>query len=89
MILLLSKNELTSSYNELENFLNQKGITVNIDYTKFDNFVQFSSAEQRLLNFYYKVGQIEDYNNNINSINAITGSTSSSLQVSSSKASFL
>ena len=83
---LLSKNELTSSYNELENILNQKGIKVNIDYTEFDNFVQFSSAEQRLLNFYYKVGQIEEYNNNITSINAIVGSTSSSLEISSSRA---
>ena len=83
---LTQNTQLTSSYNELENILNQKGITVNIDYTEFDNFIQFSSAEERLLNFYYKVGQIEGYNNDINAITAITGSTSSSLQVSSSKA---
>jgi hypothetical protein len=85
---LISNNQLTSSYNELENILNQKGITVNIDYTNFDNFIHFSSAEQRLRNFYYKVGQIEDYNNNIALINSITGSTSSSLQTSSSRATY-
>jgi len=83
---LIEATQLTSSYNELENILNQKGITVNIDYTNFDNFIQFSSAEQRLLNFRYKVKQIEDYNAEITELLTITGSTSSSLQVSSSKA---
>jgi hypothetical protein len=85
---LLDITQLTSSYNELQNILDQKGIIVNIDYTNFDNFIQFSSAEQRLLNFYYKVGQIESFNNSITLIDSITGATSSSLQVSSSKASF-
>jgi hypothetical protein len=85
---LINNSQLTSSYNELENILNQKGIKVNIDYSDFENFIQFSSAEQRLLNFYYKVGQIEDYNNSIDLINSITGSTSSSLQVSSSRATY-
>ena len=85
---LINNNQLTSSYNELENILNQKGIKVNIDYSNFDNFIQFSSAEQRLRNFYYKVGQIEEYNTNIALINSITGSTSSSLQTSSSRATY-
>ena len=82
---LIGITQLTSSYNELENILNQKGIRVNIDYTNFDNFIQFSSIEQRLLNFYYKVGQIESFNNDINELNTITGGTSNSSQVSSSK----
>ena len=81
---LVGINQITSSYNELENFLNQKGITVNIDYTEFDNFIQFSSAEQRLLNFYYKVGQLEAFNNDLNNLNTIT---SFSPSVSASKAS--
>ena len=85
---LLEVSQLSSSYNELENILKEKGININIDYTEFANFVQYSSAEERLLNFYYKVGQIEGYNNSINSINSITGSTSSSLQVSSSRATY-
>lgn len=85
---LLEVSQLSSSYNELENILNEKGININIDYTEFANFVQYSSAEERLLNFYYKVGQIEGYNNSINSINSITGSTSSSLQISSSRATY-
>ena len=82
---LIENTQLTSSYNELENILNQRGITVNVDYTNFNNFIQFSSIEQRIRNFYYKIGQIESYNNSITTLNTITGATSSSLQVSSSK----
>jgi len=85
---LVEVSQLSSSYNELENILNEKGININIDYTEFANFVQYSSAEERLLNFYYKVGQIEGYNNSINSINTITGSTSSSLQTSASRGTY-
>ena len=85
---LVEVSQLSSSYNELENILNEKGIKVNVDYTQFSNFIQYSSAEERLENFYYKVGLIEGYNNDINSINDITGSTSSSLQVSASRATY-
>lgn len=85
---LIEVSQLSSSYNELENILNEKGIKINIDYTQFGNFVQYSSAEERLNNFYYKVGLIEGYNNDISNINDITGSTSSSLQVSASRATY-
>jgi len=81
---LEQNTQLTSSYNELQNILNQKGITVNIDYTNFDNFIHFSSAYQRILNFYYKVGQIESYQNSINTLTGVSspgGNVSSSLGV--------
>jgi len=78
---LEQNTQLTSSYNELQNILNQKGITINVDYTNFDNFIHFSSAYQRILNFYYKAGQIESYQNNINTL---TGVSSPGENVSSS-----
>jgi len=34
---------------------------LNIDYTEFENFVHFSSVEQRIRNFYYKMRLIETY----------------------------
>ena len=34
---------------------------LNIDYRKYENFIHFSSAEQRLTNFYYKMTLIENY----------------------------
>ncbi|NNE31885.1 MAG: hypothetical protein HKN40_05895 [Winogradskyella sp.] len=82
---LISSN-LTSSYQQVNNLLNQKDISINIDYTNYSNFIYFSSAEQRLLNFYEKVSLIESSSNQLNSIdNQITGSTSSSYYVSGSK----
>jgi hypothetical protein len=80
----LVNTPLTSSYNQIQNLLNQKGVTIDTDYTDFSNFIHFSSAEQRLLNFYYKVSLIESYNNDINLIQTITGSTSSSIAVTAS-----
>jgi hypothetical protein len=55
----LTQVPLTSSYNQLQNILNQKGVSIDANYTQFDDFVHFSSAKQRLNNFYYKVGLIQ------------------------------
>ena len=76
----------TSSFLQVKNLLNDQGIKINIDYTNFNNFIHFSSAEQRLLNFYTKISLIESYQNDIyNVINQITGSSSSSYYVSGSR----
>ncbi len=91
---LKSQSELldattTSSRDNLENILNQKGvkITPNYSFDTFNEFVNFSSAKKRIENFYEKVTQIQSYQDEINTINSsITGSTSSSSQVSSSLA---
>jgi hypothetical protein len=88
----LSYNDITlttstNSFNQLSSLLEEKEIDINIDYTNFSEFIHFSSAKTRLENFYYKVQLLEDYNNSISVINSnITGSTSSSLAVSESKA---
>ena len=49
----------TSSKNQLDSLLHEKGAEINIDYTKFDNFIHFSSAEERVKNFYSKVDLIQ------------------------------
>ena len=56
---------LTSSFDNLQNILNQKGAKIDLDYEDFDDFVFFSSAQSRLDNFYIKVKNIEDYNTEI------------------------
>ena len=45
----------------LNSILAEKGIKVNVDYNDYSNFVNFSSAQTRLENFYYKLGLIEEY----------------------------
>jgi hypothetical protein len=77
----LLSNTLTSSVNQIESFLAEKSIEISIDYTDFSNFIHFSSAYQRLSNFYYKVKQIEDYTNDLNALASVTSSLSSSVTI--------
>jgi hypothetical protein len=56
-----------------------EGIDLNIDYTRFENFVHFSSAEERLRNFRFKVGLLENYSDIISSLStALSGTVSGS-----------
>lgn len=77
----LNQTNLTGSRSQLSSLLEEKGVELNIDYTNYSNFVHFSSATQRLENFYYKVSLIEGYQNDIN---AITGSSAPIAQQSQS-----
>jgi len=69
---------LTSSKNELQNILDQKGIKVSIDYEDYNEFVYFSSAQSRLENFYYKVKEIEDFQSELTVIATLPVNTSTS-----------
>lgn len=46
---------------QLNSILQEKGISLNIDYSEYSNFVHFSSAQTRLENFYYKLTLLEEY----------------------------
>ena len=52
---------VTSSYHKVITLLSASGAEVNIDYTDYNNFVHFSSAEERLANFKHKVLLLENY----------------------------
>jgi hypothetical protein len=76
--------DTSSSIQQLISYYDDKGISINVDFANFDNFVHFSSATERLKNFQYKVGLIESYNNQINDQRQITGNSqvvSASVQV--------
>jgi hypothetical protein len=75
----------SSSLNQIRSVLEEKDIEINVDYADFTDFIHYSSARQRLLNFYYKVSTIESYQNDLNLLSSITGSTSASLSVSQSR----
>ena len=68
--------------NQLNSILAERRAELNTDYSDFANFTFFSSAEQRLINFYDKASLIENYNNQIASLNTIANTT----EASSSKA---
>lgn len=78
---------LTSSLQQLKSLLAEKSISINIDYSKYDQFIKFSTSEERLKNFYYKASLLEATQNQLEAnIYSITGSATSSMAFSSSKA---
>ena len=63
---LKNYNDLITTDPKLQNEIvdkyisgSKKPVDLNIDYTKFENYVNFSSAEKRLKNFKYKIQQID------------------------------
>lgn len=71
----LKNTALTGSLSQISNLLQKYQVTLNIDYSDYSNFVHFSSAEQRLKNFYYKASLIEQYQTNINLIASSSAAT--------------
>ena len=83
----LLNSDLTSSISQIKSLLDEKQININIDYEKYKNFVNFSSATTRLENFFYKTELIQGYTDQINSLSvSITSDTADTFAFSSSKA---
>ena len=55
----LLATSITSSYQQLQSMMQERGIDINVDYSDFGNFTHFSSATNRLYNFVYKLQLIE------------------------------
>jgi len=65
---------------ELKNeFLSQSmdSVELNIDHSRYENFIKFSSVEKRVRNFKLKLKQIEDFNAVSSSFSGISGSEAS------------
>lgn len=56
------------------------GIKLNINYGTFDTFIHFSSAEERVRNFHYKLQLIEFYTDRISTLLNVTGSINVNLR---------
>ena len=83
----LLNSDITSSTAQLKNLLDSKEININIDYSDYSQFVNFSSAQTRLENFYYKVGIIESASKELSqNLGNIAGATTTTAAYSSSKA---
>lgn len=68
----LISSPVTSSFQKLSSFYQDKAIQINIDYSNFSNFIHFSSAVERVNNFVYKLQLIEAANASIAAQQAIT-----------------
>jgi len=53
----------------------QKPVDLNIDYSNYENYINFSSAEKRLKNFKYKISLLDGYIQESASLVNITNST--------------
>lgn len=84
----LGSGSFSGSLSQLESVLSIEGIRLYPSYSlsNFDEFINFSSAKARIENFYYKIGRIESFQNDINSINSIIGPTSASSDTVASRA---
>ena len=72
---LLSTNVQTSQQILNKYLLNSgSSVRLNMDFTEFENFIFYSSAEERIENFYYKIQLIENYNSQLETLNTYTGS---------------
>lgn len=71
----LFSNNSKTAYQKLMNVIESKQVKLNINYSDYSNFVHFSSAKERLLNFIYKLSLIETYQSNINRLNALNSSS--------------
>jgi hypothetical protein len=72
----LINSSTTSSYQQLQSWMEEKSIEITIDYNDFSNFVHFSSAKERLENFKYKLTQIQSLQSDLDALgnlSALTG----------------
>jgi len=63
---------INNTNSEIYSIINEKGIEVSVDYTDYSNFIHFSSAQERLVNFKYKLELIQTYSSSLSLINIQT-----------------
>ena len=77
---------LATSQQQIISYLQDNSIAIGTDYSSFENFVHFSSAQSRIENFYYKIQLIEQYNADITTLGTSTSSSiSESIAILQSK----
>jgi hypothetical protein len=82
----LLASPVSSSYQKLLSYYQDRSVAINVDYNNFSNFIHFSSAVERVSNFVYKVGLIEDYKNQQYSQSLVTGGSQNINYAASSSA---
>lgn len=61
---------------EIYSLINEKGVELSIDYSDYSNFIHFSSAQERLLNFKYKIDLLARYSQSLSTKGSATGGSS-------------
>ena len=71
---LFSYSVDNSNY-QVYSLFNEKGAELSIDHKNYEDFIHFSSAEERLINFKYKLDLLNNYSSSIQNINSELGSS--------------
>ena len=58
---------------EVYSMMSEKGVELSIDYSDYSNFIHFSSAQERLLNFKYKIDLLASYSQSLATKGSATG----------------
>ncbi len=67
--------KVESSNYQILSLFNEKSAEISIDHENYSDFVHFSSAEERLVNFKYKLDLVANYSSSIQNINSTLGSS--------------
>jgi len=65
--------QVGNTNSEIYSMINEKGVELSVDYSDFSNFVHFSSAQERLINFKYKVDLLTSYSASLSTTSTVTG----------------
>lgn len=63
---------VNNSNNQILSAITETGAEISINYDDYSNFIHFSSAQERLLNFKYKLDLISSYSGSLSSISSAT-----------------
>jgi len=81
-ILTLTSASSPGMTNQLSSVLAENRAELNTDYTDYNNFSFFSSANTRLTNFNYKATQLETFTEKISTLNGLTATPPAELLTS-------
>jgi hypothetical protein len=74
---------ISQSQYQVNSYFNKPGVEINIDYSEFNNFVNFSSAYARVENFYTKVILIQSASAVLDTLNTLAATSATANEISS------
>jgi hypothetical protein len=74
---------VSQSQYQVNSYFNKPGVEINIDYSNFENFVNFSSAYARVENFFTKVTLIQSASAVLDSLNSLSATSTTINEISS------
>jgi hypothetical protein len=74
---------VSQSQYQVNSYFNKPGVEINIDYSEFNNFVNFSSAYARVENFFTKVVLIQSASAVLDTLNTLVATSATANEINS------